>query len=655
MTATSRTEGGGEAGANEAHALPLSSPPPAEVAGAPRTRSAGPPRPKRRASDVAPAPGSLPPPNEPSPRKGPDETPAGAAAEGTPEAHGRRSDAPAALDDAAGAGRGEAPDEAGGAAQAAGGEAAGGEAAGGEWGPHQGPLVGSTVEGRYLVEALIGVGNIGLVYRARHKIIGKTVAIKVLRPDFARDHEVSERFLVEARAASVVDNPHVVDIDDFGELPDGTAYFVMEYLDGRPLSDVIRDEAPLSLERIIHVGKQIAAGLAAAHRSSIVHRDLKPDNLLVTRRGHERDFVTVVDFGIAKVAGATNRLTVAGTLYGTPHYMSPEQARGDEVDLRSDIYSLGVILYEMATGQVPFDADSPFAVVSQHVNAALVPPHLARPEAGISLALSELIVKCLSKSPADRFASMADVSVALERVRRWRPGALDTLPDVFTPATSVRPAPSVPPPTTTPAGRSRWPLALAVVTAAAAGAFVYRQRHAPLARPAPPAAAPAAAPPSAAPASPPPTAPHPDAAASASAASPPPAEPPLRGVTEVALVIAPIDAHVYHQKVDLGAMPISIPVPSGQTVDIEIKHVNYATRKIKLDGSKPKLVVRLVPLSSQAAAQAPPPHGPEEGAKDVSRSAPRGPDPGPMFTDVPEQGWPNEAADPKLPALPPPR
>ncbi|HEU4539120.1 MAG TPA: serine/threonine-protein kinase, partial [Polyangiaceae bacterium] len=437
-----------------------------------------------------------------------------------------------------------------------------------------------TIEGRYIVEEVIGGGNIGLVYRARHKVIGKTVAIKLLRPDFARDHEVSERFLVEARAASVVDNPHVVDIGDFGALPDGTAYFVMEFLDGRPLSELIRDEAPLPIERVAHIGKQIASGLGAAHANAIVHRDLKPDNLLITSRGHETDFVTVVDFGIAKVAGAANRLTVAGTLYGTPHYMSPEQARGVEVDLRSDIYSLGVILYEMATGRVPFDADSPLAVISLHVTADPVPPHVAYPDANVSPLLSEIIVRCLSKDPADRYASMTEVAEELDRALHWRPSALDALPELFTPSSTRRAKLGA---KGKAAGRrSRWPLAASGLIAAsiAAAALYQRARPQPIAPAAPPPAAVASAPsaaPSAAPAEPP-------AAASVDA---------RRGATEVALVIAPIDAHVYHQKVDLGTMPISIPVPSGDTVEVEIKRDGFYAKKIKLDGSQTKRVVRL--------------------------------------------------------------
>ncbi|MCU0684873.1 MAG: serine/threonine protein kinase [Polyangiaceae bacterium] len=527
-----------------------------------------------------------------------------------------------------------------------GGESAANET--GEWAAYAagGSIVGLTIEGRYIVEEIIGGGNIGLVYRARHKVIGKTVAIKLLRPDFARDHEVSERFLVEARAASVVDNPHVVDIGDFGALPDGTAYFVMEFLDGRPLSELIRDQAPLPIERIVHIGKQIASGLDAAHRNAIVHRDLKPDNLLVTSRGHETDFVTVVDFGIAKVAGAANRLTVAGTLYGTPHYMSPEQARGAEVDLRSDIYSLGVILYEMATGRVPFDADSPLAVISLHVTAEPVPPHVAYPDANVSPLLSEIIVRCLSKDPADRYASMTEVAEELDRALRWRPGALDAIPELFTPS-SMRRAKLGPGGKAAP-GRARWPLAASGLLAASLGAAALYQRTRPepiAPSPLPPSTLAAIGAPSVAP-----------SAASAEPSAAPSTDGTRRGATEVALVISPIDAHVYHQKVDLGTMPISIPVPSGDTVEVEIKREGFFAKKIKLDGAQPKRVIRLVPQPNPGAANGAA-HGPEDAAKgETTRSPARAPmNPGPESgsVDSAQTIWPNE--EPGLPALPPTR
>ncbi len=205
------------------------------------------------------------------------------------------------------------------------------------------------------VEALLGTGAVGLVYRCRHLVLDKTLAVKVLRPDFARDAEVSARLVNEAKAASAIGSPHIVETVDFGRLADGSAFFVMEYLEGNPLTALIDGREPLSADDVLHIGIQIADALASAHAAGIIHRDLKPDNVFIITRGDDKRFVKVLDFGIAKLARAERKLTRAGQIYGTPHYMSPEQAAGRNTDARTDVYAVGIILYEMVTGRVPFD------------------------------------------------------------------------------------------------------------------------------------------------------------------------------------------------------------------------------------------------------------------------------------------------------------
>ena len=281
----------------------------------------------------------------------------------------------------------------------------------------QDPYLGSTIDGRYKVEALLGEGGMGVVYRCVHTIIGKRVAMKVLRSDLARDAEVVERFLNEAKAASSIGNAHIIDISDFGQFPDGAAYFVMEFLAGQPLSKLVEGGRPLSVSRILHLARQIAAGLSAAHAANIVHRDLKPDNIFLVERGTERDFVKILDFGIAKVSSSAEgaRLTRAGAVFGTPHYMSPEQAAGQPVDHRVDIYSFGVILYEMATGRRPFEADSFYQLMSMHISDPPLPPTAHRND--LPRAIEDIILQALAKAPAERQASMAEVLSQLELAR----------------------------------------------------------------------------------------------------------------------------------------------------------------------------------------------------------------------------------------------
>jgi serine/threonine protein kinase len=275
------------------------------------------------------------------------------------------------------------------------------------------PLIGQVLDGRYRVESVLGEGGMGLVYKAVHVALKKPLAIKVLRPEVSKNEQIVARFRQEAQSASAIGNQHIIDISDFGELQDGSTYFVMEFLTGRSLTGAI-EEGRFTPQRVIHVAKQLCRALGAAHEIGVVHRDMKPDNVQLIERGSDKDFVKVLDFGIAKVGGGTSKLTQAGQVFGTPHYMSPEQCAGTAVDHRTDIYAVGVMLYEMATGQVPFDADNLMGILTKHLYENPIPPNELPPPVDVPPALEAVIMKCLEKKQEIRYQNMAELLADME-------------------------------------------------------------------------------------------------------------------------------------------------------------------------------------------------------------------------------------------------
>jgi len=282
-------------------------------------------------------------------------------------------------------------------------------------------LVGELIDARYVVKAVLGHGGMGIVYAVQHTKLGRPLALKVLRRDLARDADLCKRFIQEARAAAAVNHPGVVQITDFGVLSSGQPYFVMELLSGRSLSRVMTQDRPLPVERLVNIVEQLVDALEAAHQVNVIHRDLKPDNIHVASDPSKKDVIKVLDFGLARVAGAT-RLTKQGFVFGTPHYMSPEQAQGDAVDHRADIYALGVLMYEMATGRVPFDAESYMGVLTKHISMPVVPPSKVLGNRRLG-ALEVIVLRCLEKRPHKRYQSLGELRDELRvAVRRTEHG-----------------------------------------------------------------------------------------------------------------------------------------------------------------------------------------------------------------------------------------
>jgi serine/threonine-protein kinase len=303
--------------------------------------------------------------------------------------------------------------------------------------PPEAALVGRQIDGKYRLDAFLSRGGMGVVYRATHVMLGKPVALKIIKSELVSSPDVVGRFQREARAASVLTHPNIVSIYDLGQTEDGMLYIAMELVDGPTLKEVIQREGPMGPQRIDRILQPVLSALALAHGQRIIHRDLKPQNIMMARGPDGGDVPKLVDFGIAKTFAEATQLTATGIAVGTPQYMSPEQASCLDVDGRSDLYSLGIILYEMLIAEVPFPDPSTPAVLMKHVTEVPAPPSRKRADLSIPPAIEAIALKCLEKNPNDRFQTAEEISAALR-------AATEAVPALASAPALLRP-PAVPP------------------------------------------------------------------------------------------------------------------------------------------------------------------------------------------------------------------
>jgi eukaryotic-like serine/threonine-protein kinase len=318
------------------------------------------------------------------------------------------------------------------------------------------PLLGRIVNDRYRIVETIGQGGMGRVYKALQSPLDRTVALKILAAGHDRDPNFYKRFFLEASVTAKLTHPNTITLYDYGRTEDGIFFIAMEYLDGRTLSQTMQQDGVLAQERVIHVAQQICRSLREAHGLGIVHRDLKPANVMLLRQHDDHDFVKVLDFGLVKFFQGENPdgdITNAGTFMGSPHYIAPEQARNQGPDQRCDIYSLGVLLYQMLTGQVPFTAANPVDIILKHLHEAPAPLREVRPDLSIDPRLESIVLRCLAKERTDRFQTMDELLVALKIQRQQLAGGsavVSSTPDELkrvapraSAATQAAPPPSV--------------------------------------------------------------------------------------------------------------------------------------------------------------------------------------------------------------------
>jgi serine/threonine protein kinase len=336
------------------------------------------------------------------------------------------------------------------------------------------PFIGRDIlDGQFQVLQKIGSGGMGAVYKALQPAMNRMVGVKILHPKLANRKDLVSRFRREARAMSHLNHPNTTKVFLYGELDDGSLYIVMEFLEGKNLNQTVRSEGPFPVARALPILIQVCGALDEAHKAGIIHRDMKPENIFVCQQQGMRDYPKVLDFGLAKVTEREMRpgsliLTQEGMVFGTPEFMSPEQAQGKVLTPGSDIYSLAVILYEVLTGKLPFDSKSPMEYIQHHVTAKPIPLSQRVPGKTFPPLLEQVMDRALAKRPEDRFASAADFAAAMSAVLA---GATE-LPPSLEPSATLDSKPTVrvasvptPPPivqgsSTAPGGTTRRPVAM---------------------------------------------------------------------------------------------------------------------------------------------------------------------------------------------------
>jgi serine/threonine-protein kinase len=476
------------------------------------------------------------------------------------------------------------------------------------------PYLGTTVAGRYKILNKLGEGGMGVVYLAEHVFIEKKVAIKILSEDFARKADLVTRFMQEAKAASKIGHENIIDITDFGETASGSVFFVMEYLDGSDLARHIRETGALELNRAVFIMNQICRALGAAHGKGIIHRDLKPENIYLVEREGRADFVKILDFGIAKMSSLDNeggaRLTRTGMIFGTPEYMSPEQARGDRPDHRVDIYAAGCILYEMLTGDVPFHAETFMGVLTKHMFDAPVPPSQRAPHLYIPPAVEAVVLKALAKDRDQRFQSMKEMAIALAEAmgadvsQAWAGEASGV--NIRMPETSSQPirlptgaqpaaaaaVPATAPPATTPPASSTMPPARsraglfaglgAAVALAGVGTVAYLKMR-PGPSPSQPPVIAASPTPTTAPTAMPTTAPTTTPAPAPTAVEPTPKPAAAPAKSTITIGSNPADAEIFNGPERLGVTPAKLELDATTAAfDVVLKKKGYKEAKLRV-------------------------------------------------------------------------